>query len=171
MVALKNGDLVSCSFDKTVRIWNTTNGTLKRSIDVNDYINSMVLVSETEVALGLSENNIQTWNVTTGEPKSNLALENAETGFNINALLLLPNGDLASASFDKTIKIWSLKTGCLRATLKGHEATVCALAVLDNLQLVSGSGDNSVRVWNYWMSVNMEGGRRGSNETRESFSF
>lgn len=153
LVALENGDLASGSFDKTIKVWNTTNGTCKRTVDINDYINSMASISESEVAVGLSANDIQMWNIQTGEPRNVLTVEQDKNEYNIKALKLLPNGDLASASSDAIVRIWNVKTGTLKASLKGHDSSVCALAVLDSLRLVSGSADNSVKVWSYWMST------------------
>lgn len=159
LVALANGDLASGSYDKTIKVWNPANGTCKRTVVINDFINSMAIVSETEVAVGLSANDIQMWNITTGEPRNVLTVgQQDDNEWNVKALMLLPNGDLASASSDKNIRIWNVKTGTLKATLKGHTETVCALAVIDSLRLVSGSGDNTVKVWSYWM--NSAGGTR-----------
>ncbi len=59
----------------------------------------------------------------------------------IYALAVLPNGDLASGSADKTIDIWNPTEGTLLRTLTGHTSIVYALTVLPNGDLASGSGD------------------------------
>ncbi len=49
---------------------------------------------------------------------------------------------------DCSIKIWQLKTGTCRATLKGHEGRVISVAITpDGNRILSGSGDRSVRIW------------------------
>ncbi len=58
------------------------------------------------------------------------------------------NGNLASSSFDKTIKIWNPTTGALLLTLIGHTDYVYKLELLPNGNLASGSMDKSVRIWN-----------------------
>ena len=54
----------------------------------------------------------------------------------VRNLALLPNGDLASASFDQTIIIWN--DGIVKRTLTGHADAVCALVVLKNGDLATG---------------------------------
>ena len=62
-------------------------------------------------------------------------------------LVVLPNGQLASGSFDKTIKIWDTNTGKEIRTLKGHTNSVYCLVVLPNGQLASGSRDQTIKIW------------------------
>jgi U3 small nucleolar RNA-associated protein 13 len=95
----------------------------------------------------------------------------------INALDVSPIAPLfASASQDKTIKIWSLEDGSTTGILRGHKRGVWsvrfspagtpALAVGDGNStssrglLVSGSGDRSVKVWSlstYTCLLTLEG--------------
>jgi WD40 repeat protein len=66
----------------------------------------------------------------------------------VYSLALLPDGTLASGSWDKTIKIWNPSTGdCLR-TLAGHAYHVYSLAFLPNGTLASGSQDYTIKIWN-----------------------
>ena len=45
----------------------------------------------------------------------------------VRALVLLKNGDLASGSVDRTIKIWNTKEGTVKRTLTGHDGSVWSL--------------------------------------------
>lgn len=67
----------------------------------------------------------------------------------INAIHFSPDGrKLASASFDKKIKLWNGKTGAFLATLTGHVAAVYALAwAPDSRMLASASKDSTLKVW------------------------
>ncbi|KAJ3129560.1 U3 small nucleolar RNA-associated protein 13 [Nowakowskiella sp. JEL0407] len=68
----------------------------------------------------------------------------------INAISVSPNSALfASASLDKTVKIWSTESGDLKATCNGHKKGVwsCEFSKVDKV-LVSGGSDRCVKVWN-----------------------
>ena len=66
----------------------------------------------------------------------------------VNALAVLPNGYLASGSWDNTIKIWDTETGSEIRNLTGHTNWVRALAVMPNGYLASGSADTTIKIWN-----------------------
>jgi WD40 repeat protein len=63
------------------------------------------------------------------------------------ALSLLPDGRLASAAEDNTVRIWDIKSGAELKQLLGHTGTVLGLAVLPNGDLASCSYDNTIRIW------------------------
>jgi WD40 repeat protein len=55
---------------------------------------------------------------------------------------------LASASGDKTVKIWDTSTGSLQQTLEGHSDWVKSIAFShDSKLLASASGDKTVKIW------------------------
>ncbi len=69
------------------------------------------------------------------------------TGY-VARLATLPNGNLASGSYDKTVRIWNTNTGSLVYTLTGHLDAIYTLVTLPNGNLASGSQDKTIKIWN-----------------------
>ncbi len=65
----------------------------------------------------------------------------------INALTLLPNGYLASASADYNIMLWNISKAYPLYTLSGHTNAVRSLVVIQNQFLASSSSDLSIKLW------------------------
>ncbi|XP_045465827.1 notchless protein homolog 1 [Harmonia axyridis] len=68
----------------------------------------------------------------------------------VNDVKFSPDGRiLASASFDKSIRLWQAKTGKYIATLRGHVQAVYMVAFsADSRFMVSGSADSTLKLWN-----------------------
>jgi WD40 repeat protein len=60
-------------------------------------------------------------------------------------MIKLQNGDLATASYDKTIKLWNVKSGICVKTLIGHSDWVTSVIELRNGLLVTGS--RTIKIW------------------------
>src|SRR5436190_2218515 len=55
---------------------------------------------------------------------------------------------LASASGDRTVKIWDASSGKCLQTLEGHSNNVCSVAFTrDSTRLASASWDRTVKIW------------------------
>ena len=65
----------------------------------------------------------------------------------VSSMVVLPTGELASGSYDNTIRVWDTDTGECKPVLKGHTGYVLSLVVLPTGLLASGSEDKTIRVW------------------------
>lgn len=97
-----------------------------------------------------------------GHVSGDIRLRNTATGAvtitlpghtsHVRALVLLPGGRrLASASDDRSVRVWNVAAGVAPGPgvvlPNGHTAVVSSLCVLRNGCLASGSADHSVRLW------------------------
>ena len=67
----------------------------------------------------------------------------------INALSISPNDSLfATASYDKTCKIWNLESGELQATLSNHKRGLWDVSFCQyDKYLATASGDKTIKIW------------------------
>ncbi|MDP0589100.1 MAG: hypothetical protein QS748_07845 [Candidatus Endonucleobacter bathymodioli] len=69
----------------------------------------------------------------------------------VNAIIFLDNGQLVTASADKTMKIWAFSTWirqfyCIQ-TLSGHSCVINSVIELCGKRLVSVSNDKTIKIW------------------------
>ena len=153
-VAFKdNGTLISGSWDDTLRAWNVTTGTHRWGKNVGSSIFAIALPSHDPhfIASGGEDDNhdIQMRYSNDGDFRGSVSGHTKE----VVSLAFKPNSYLlASASYDKTIRIWDVHDNTnLRhvRTLRGHTNSVYSVAWSpDGRTLASGSIDGTVRLWN-----------------------
>ena len=141
--------ILSCSFDQTVKIWDTSNGQLINTFEGHKEILSTLNVSPdgkyimSGDAIGL----IKVWDIESG--KAIKSLKNFDKY--IGSINFSADGKyVAASSGDNIINIYSFpKLKCLH-TLSGHIDGINSTAIShDNKYLISGSLDNSIRIWDF----------------------
>ena len=68
-------------------------------------------------------------------------------GYVWSVVKLKEDNKIASASFDKTIKIWDIDEKKCINTIKGHKQDITILYLLSDGRLVSGSTDMKIKIW------------------------
>lgn len=83
------------------------------------------------------------WNVQTGQCESALCHSDV-----VISVVFSPDGSqIASGSWDNTVRVWDMQTDQCEHILKGHSSGVSAVFSPDGSRVASGSWDKSVRVW------------------------
>jgi len=145
LALFKTHHLISCSNDKTIKIWNINTNELVRSIDDENSVKS-VAVLDHDMMASTSKNLIKIWDVVTGFSVKTLTDHEDKP---VSCLTFISSNNLlVSGSTDKTVKIWDLNTFELKFTLAGHTQSISSLAVLHHHgQIASGSWDKTIKIW------------------------
>ncbi len=104
-LAISKNNLISGSRDETIKIWDTTNGTLINSysgLHSNEIV-ALVNLKDSEIASGSRDGSIKIWKEETGEVRLTITGHSSE----VLALATLESGEIVSGSRDETIKIWN----------------------------------------------------------------
>ena len=139
--------LVSASYDKSVRIWDTAHGF--SLITYRGHWDRVQAVAWSpngkRIASAGSDGTVQLWDAATG---SHLDAYRGHNG-PITSLAWSPDGlRVASAGDDKTMQVWDAGSGALLYTHRGHAAKVQSLAWSpDGRHIASGSDDKTIQVW------------------------
>ncbi|KAI4749355.1 WD40 repeat-like protein [Aureobasidium sp. EXF-12298] len=120
--------LITCSKDKTIKIWN------RREVFVDSDI--VPAVAKRQLEIGHPMNPIKEYS---------LLLTLLGHGAAVNAIQM-HQGQIVSASGDRTIKAWDINTGTCTRTFTGHTKGI-ACVQYDGRRIVSGSSDNTVRIF------------------------
>ncbi|XP_057465840.1 protein JINGUBANG-like [Actinidia eriantha] len=144
--------LYSVSWDRTLKIWRTTDFKCLESVGNahDDAINALALTNDGDVYTGSADKTIKVWRKNSGETKHSLVstLDKHKSG--VNALALSVDGSvLYSGACDRSILVWEKdNVGNMAAlgALRGHTKSVLCLTVVSDF-VCSGSADKTVRIW------------------------
>jgi WD40 repeat protein len=164
--------LAAGGYDGKVRVWDPASGTALHILTGHGgEVTALTVAPDgswlASASSGLfAEGEVRIWDVTTGTVRHILTdhtrqvwwSQNPDAGSaghavgNINtveALVVAPDGSwLASAGWDRKIRVWDPITGAVRHTLVGHTNTVGMLVVApDGSWLASAGWDSKVRIW------------------------
>ena len=139
--------IVSGSFDKTIRVWETESG--KCLSVLKDKANPVLSVAITAdgklIVSGSLDKTVRVWETESGKCLSVLkGHTDSPYGVGITA-----DGKLiVSGSNDNTVRVWETESGKCLSVLKGHTNYVRSVAITaDGKLIVSGSWDTTIRVW------------------------
>jgi WD40 repeat protein len=151
-----DGELIaSASADKNIDLWKKDGTKLETLQGHNNAVWGVVFSSRGDlIASGSGDKTVKLWRKDSTKSinvKPNYTLWQILKGHtnNISQVAIAPNNQIiASASKDKTIKLWSTDGKLLR-TLTGHTDEVDSVAFSPDSQIIaSGSKDQTIKLWN-----------------------
>jgi ribosome assembly protein 4 len=161
---LEDCRIVSVSHDRSLKLWKSTGELINTYILHSHWINSMTTNMDFKyriMADGEMTKNIcapHSLKIATCSDDHSVCILNIDSSEKfklvghqgvVNHVLFSPNGEyLASASFDKSIKIWCGKSGAFIGNLRGHVGQVFQICwSADSNFLLSSSKDSTVKLW------------------------
>ncbi|EHK21164.1 uncharacterized protein TRIVIDRAFT_213228 [Trichoderma virens Gv29-8] len=132
-----------------IRVWDAATGGCLRTLEGRD-VRSVAFSSDGRQIVSESSNGIHIWNAVTGECLTMLTGYKYPVGcYGVMSVVFSSDGkQVATASSDRTIRVWDAATGGCLQTLDSHSKEITSVAFSpDGRQIASGSSDGTVRVW------------------------
>jgi cytochrome c len=136
---------VSGSFDTSAIRWSLTRNAAEQVLRFHDgAVNAVAFLADSRVATSGEDARVAIWTPGAAQPSAVLTGHTAP----VVALAVSPDGTtLASASWDRTARLWSLTGGAPRV-LDGHQQNVNGVVFTpDGRSLVTASYDATLRIW------------------------
>lgn len=146
VVVLADGTIVSGGFDNTVIVWDAGQGAARAVLRFHQgSVNALAALADGRFASAGEDAAIAVW--TPGRAVPDRVLRGHQGP--VVALAAHDDrlgGQLASAAWDGSVRLWNLGTGTARV-LQGHAGNVNGVAFLPDGRLASASYDGTIRVW------------------------
>jgi WD40 repeat protein/transcriptional regulator with XRE-family HTH domain len=142
------GRLASSGDDGVVRIWDVTTGA---ELQVLPHPGHVAVVAWSldgqRLASGDMAGDIWLWELSQAEPTTTSWMLEGHTNA-VAGLAFAPDGTLASASWDHTVRLWNCQERRVQRTLRGHIDRVSRVAWSpDGLTLASTGRDRTIWLW------------------------
>lgn len=143
--------VASCSEDYTIKLWNTTTGTIQHTMDIPlELCHSMAFSHDGGIlACGYNNGEVWLWDTATKDLKGIIKCHHRR----VLSVAFSSDKLLATGAEDSTVKIWNFETAGLKLTIP-HPCSVHSLVFSPNNRLLAtGCRDGSVRLWSITTSV------------------
>ena len=147
IIVMKSGDIVSCSTDNTIKVFNDKYELKQMLTEHNDKVTYICEIENERIVSCSLDKRILIWKKDNEQYTIEKELKGHSEG--VNKVISLGFNKIASCSKDKTIKIWNTKDSyeCI-ATLQEHKENVVSILQLADKRLVSISTDRTLLFWN-----------------------
>lgn len=139
--------LLTASYDKTARVWDTASGLTLVTLEGNTDRMSAAAFSpdDRRVATSSYDRTVRIWDALTGKLLTTLVGHQDY----VTSVVFSPDGRrLASSSYDHTVRIWDAAASVELTSLRGHDDYVMSAAFSpDGRRIVTASADKTARIW------------------------
>ena len=144
LIELKDGRLVSSSYDLAIKIWNNfnVNVTLKGH---SDFVVSLAELPNNRLASSSEDQTIKIWDILTGILLHTLTTREKQS---FDHLVLLDGGLTLASSSSSSINLWDITNYKKIKKLDDNHKIPNYLAVLDDGRFISVSSTKSLTIWN-----------------------
>jgi len=137
---LSSGNILSWSFDKTLRVWDSKTGVqLLLMQGHTDRVYGAIALNNERILSISGDNTRRVWDAETGFQL--VLLQNHESE------IYLDNGLILSREADNTFRVWDAEVDKQVAFMQGHTDRINGAIALNNDRIISWALDNSLRVW------------------------
>jgi len=142
---------LSCSWDRTLRLWDLKNGVATKTFvgHEKDVLSVAFSADNRQIVSGSRDRTLKLWN-TLGECKATISGANAHTEW-VSCVKFSPNvGNplIVSTGWDRVVKVWDLTDFKLKFDLHGHTGYINTASISpDGALCASGGKDGQVMMW------------------------
>ena len=150
IVLLKNGSILSCSEDNTMKLWSIEDKERKPIQIFKGHTEGVVCAiqySSGKIVSSSRDKTLRIWNIVSGKEVNCITSRQP-----YYCIAQLNDSLIAVAGGDRDIRIYDLSNDeetVEVGIMEGHELVIRDLAVLDKVTIASCSEDKTIKVWNY----------------------
>ena len=140
-----NQDYLFSGSYQTVKIWNLENLECIKNLDISGGSVYSIAITNHYILCGTYENKIHVWESATYDSVRVLEGHNG-TVYALAVMHVGGSSKVFSASYDRSLRVWSLDNMICTQTLARHAGSVACLTVSKG-RVFSGAVDSTIKVW------------------------